>query len=252
MSSGASGNGAQATSSLASAQEEPDEVCLLCDSNLPDVGRGIVTCGHVFCFACIIARCKTDTACPQCRDIVQDITKTLTEEEVKKEQDRKERHLVTIRHLVEMKKSPQEKSEAARLRRSKAARLKRKTNRLQCPMEGVFTKMFRVHEKKQKKSSTVALGQQVPAPHPQRMCMNSCFDLLKVEHAARSMSTRRNRAPTRYCKAIKTVAQPSFCDSGIVPASSAAQRDTHNASSIINAEERGSQSTVVWKILGFR
>lgn len=32
------------TSSLASAQEEPDEVCLLCDSNLPDVGRGIVTC----------------------------------------------------------------------------------------------------------------------------------------------------------------------------------------------------------------
>ncbi|CAN0286574.1 unnamed protein product, partial [Scytosiphon promiscuus] len=45
---------------------EEEQICPICVSALPGSGRGIVPCGHTFCFACIHSRAKVDRTCPCC------------------------------------------------------------------------------------------------------------------------------------------------------------------------------------------
>ncbi|CAM9699493.1 unnamed protein product, partial [Pylaiella littoralis] len=59
------------------------EHCLICRERLPDVYRGIIQCGHVFCFVCIHKWVKKQqSSCPACRAEVRHIKKTLSMAEI--------------------------------------------------------------------------------------------------------------------------------------------------------------------------
>eukprot|EP00752_Nemacystus_decipiens_P012411 g10998.t1 len=129
-------------------KEEEEELCAICYDQLPDVGRGIIACGHVYCFACILKWCKTQNDCPGCRFKIKRILKTLSPEDISKEKKRKEREAV---HKYRFKK---QRDRAKR----KAARVKpQKTH------PNVVTKQFRVRPA----SLRPTPAEQRSEPHPQ-------------------------------------------------------------------------------------
>ncbi|CAN0057816.1 unnamed protein product [Pylaiella littoralis] len=124
---------------------EEEEPCCICCTQLPDVGRGIIACGHVFCFCCIHKWSKKANVCPTCRLEFTKITKTLSHEDTMKEV------AFTERYKNKKKKCTD---------RRQFARLKRKAIRVKSPMEGVYLRVFRVKKK-------LTTAQRAALRHPQ-------------------------------------------------------------------------------------
>ncbi|CAM9742799.1 unnamed protein product [Scytosiphon promiscuus] len=62
---------------------DDEDRCPICRDELPGVHRGIVKCGHVFCFSCIHKWVKRQkNSCPVCRADITSIKKTLSEAEI--------------------------------------------------------------------------------------------------------------------------------------------------------------------------
>eukprot|EP00903_Cladosiphon_okamuranus_P015542 g14348.t1 len=99
--------------------EQEEELCAICYDQLPDVGRGIIACGHVFCFACIHQWCKSQNDCPGCRFKVKRILKTLSPEDSLKEKERKE--LLLSKKIKNKKKRGQARRRATRVQTHKTS-----------------------------------------------------------------------------------------------------------------------------------
>ncbi|CAN0385751.1 unnamed protein product, partial [Pylaiella littoralis] len=141
---GDSGGGA-CSRKAAEDDADKEEPCCICCTQLPDVGRGIIPCGHVFCFCCIHTWSKKANVCPTCRLEFTKITMTMSSKDLIKEEARK---------AHDKKK---------RTNKRQFARTKRKAARVKNPVEGVYVKVFRVRKKTQNLTS----AQQAALPHPQ-------------------------------------------------------------------------------------
>ncbi|CAN0057680.1 unnamed protein product [Pylaiella littoralis] len=127
-------------------EEEEEQLCAICQDQLPDVGRGILACGHVYCFQCIHQWCKTQNDCPGCRVEIKRIVKTLSADDVAKEE---------ARQKLDFERKCSNKKQLARA--------KRRAKRVKIPMEDVVTKTIRIRPKSLKPTP----AQQRAAPHPQ-------------------------------------------------------------------------------------
>ncbi|CAM9626823.1 unnamed protein product [Scytosiphon promiscuus] len=131
----------------ATAAEKCRPTCTVSVANLPNVGRGIIACGHVFCFSCIHQWTKSANRCPGCRVVVRRIIKTMSTADLVKEEARRQVSMSPLRfHNKKQRKRAQRR----------AARIKR-------PVPGVVTKCFRVRPKSLKPTP----AQQRAAPHPE-------------------------------------------------------------------------------------
>ncbi|CAM9807219.1 unnamed protein product [Ectocarpus sp. 4 AP-2014] len=127
-------------------EREEEEMCAICCDKLPDLERGVLSCGHMFCFACIHQWTKNSSICPGCRVQIKRITKTLSpaDEAKAKGGTRKPRGI---------KKKTRKQLKRARHRDSRAKN----------PAAGFVTKTVRVRPK----SLKMTPAQQRAAPHPQ-------------------------------------------------------------------------------------
>ncbi|CAM9867035.1 unnamed protein product [Ectocarpus sp. 12 AP-2014] len=131
-------------------EREEEEMCAICCDKLPDLERGVLSCGHVFCFACIHQWSKNSSICPGCRVQIKRITKTLSPADEAKAKWETRNPVVSQRG---MKKKTRKQLKRARHRDSRAKN----------PAAGFVTKTVRVRPK----SLKMTPAQQRAAPHPQ-------------------------------------------------------------------------------------
>ncbi|CAM9614004.1 unnamed protein product [Ectocarpus sp. 12 AP-2014] len=114
------------------------ELCIFCQEALPDIERGIIACGHTFCFGCILTwSSKNDSVhCPSCRVPFNKIKKTLSPKDMEKEKLRNER---------DKKRKNTTKKQRNRMRR-RAARVTQ-------PVDKIFVKDVRVRKMSKKKKA---------------------------------------------------------------------------------------------------
>ncbi|CAM9554678.1 unnamed protein product [Pylaiella littoralis] len=143
---GADNQGGACAKKAAEDDAEKEEPCCICYTQLPDVGRGIIPCGHVFCFYCIHKWSKKANVCPTCRLEFTKISKTMSLKDLTKEEARKMRD---------------KKTKCTNKRQ--LSRIKRKASRVKNPMKGVYVKVFRVR----KKTLKLTPAEQAALPHPQ-------------------------------------------------------------------------------------
>ncbi|CAM9323179.1 unnamed protein product [Ectocarpus fasciculatus] len=129
-------------------EREEEETCAICCDKLPELERGVLSCGHVFCFACIHQWTKSSSICPGCRVQIKRITKTLSPADEAKGETRK-----PVASHRGMKKKTRKQLKRARHRDSRAKNL----------ALGFVTKAVRVRPK----SLKMTPAQQRAAPHPQ-------------------------------------------------------------------------------------
>ncbi|CAM9254010.1 unnamed protein product, partial [Hapterophycus canaliculatus] len=135
-------------------EKEEEELCAICYDRLPNVGRGVIACGHVFCFSCIHLWTKSANRCPGCRVVIRRIIKTMTPADVSKEEARKR-----------VRSPPLSRDNVRRFKNNKQRkRAQRRAARVKHPVAGVVTKCFRVRPSSLKPTP----AQQRAAPHPER------------------------------------------------------------------------------------
>eukprot|EP00904_Undaria_pinnatifida_P001871 jgi/Undpi1/11685/HiC_scaffold_36.g13980.m1 len=88
----------------AAAVAESEDPCPICQDDLPEKERGILKCGHVFCFVCIHKWSKKETKCPACRRKFSSISKTLPLTDLREELVRR------VLHEKDMTKAQQKKA----------------------------------------------------------------------------------------------------------------------------------------------
>eukprot|EP00752_Nemacystus_decipiens_P010094 g8995.t1 len=124
-----------------------EEGCAICMEKLPDTGRAIVPCGHVFCFTCVHVWINKDKGtkprCPTCRQEITKIWKTLTPEDIAKEEAR-----------LEMQRKME-------LTKNQSKRGKKKASSIKIPIPGVMVKTIRLRDKTKKKKTLSNLSQYI-------------------------------------------------------------------------------------------
>eukprot|EP00903_Cladosiphon_okamuranus_P011264 g10622.t1 len=128
---------------MAAEDAEKEEPCPICCDDLPDTGRAILPCGHVFCYTCIVVWTKTKAICPTCRVEFMKITKTLTAEDMAKEEARRKK---------QAGKTKKDKgNDATKNGKDQKKRCTKKANKIKSPRPGVHVKTFRLRDKAKKK-----------------------------------------------------------------------------------------------------
>ncbi|CAM9109220.1 unnamed protein product [Ascophyllum nodosum] len=125
-----------------------EDKCIICLNNLPDVGRGVVSCGHVFCFICVHTWLKQQSTCPLCSAKVKSIVKTLTDEEIARLQGREEKSEKGTRKERWLEKKRQ----------------KKRKRDFKTYEGGVMTKTIRIRRRDQSKRTRLEARDE---PHPQ-------------------------------------------------------------------------------------
>ncbi|CAM9813654.1 unnamed protein product, partial [Laminaria digitata] len=125
--------------------EDRGDPCPICQDYLPDKERGILKCGHVFCFVCIHKWSKKETKCPACRRKFSTIAKTLPPAQLCQEL------ALRVFRDKHMTKAQQKKA-------------KRRSERYKKPKPVVATKTVRVRPRSQADEQRRL---QANAPHPQ-------------------------------------------------------------------------------------
>eukprot|EP00752_Nemacystus_decipiens_P010100 g9001.t1 len=164
-----------------------EDSCPICMGRLPDTGRGVTPCGHVFCFTCIFKWGKKDkqTAprCPTCRDEFKKLSKTLTPEDIAKEQCRQ-----------------QIKKES--LNKNPSKHHKKRASNVKTPVPGVMVKTVRLRfesTKKKKKPSANSIAQHFER---QRLRLEQ-ERLAELEEARRSLAERAAEAQRYRDEAVE-------------------------------------------------
>eukprot|EP00903_Cladosiphon_okamuranus_P011273 g10631.t1 len=134
---GGMSNGAR----MAAEDAEKEDNCPICCEILPDTGRGVLPCGHVFCFSCVHLWWTTTKkkVCPTCRVEFNTVIKTLTDEDVAKEK--------ALWTTAKKKKV---------VNRQTQKRSRKKASRIKTTAEGVKTKTFHVKDTSKSKKKSAA------------------------------------------------------------------------------------------------
>ncbi|CAM9376881.1 unnamed protein product [Ectocarpus sp. 4 AP-2014] len=127
------------TKKAAADDAKKGELCIICQEALPDIERGIIACGHTFCFGCIHTwSCKSGNSvlCPSCRVPFSKIKKTLSPKDMEKEKLRNERD--------------KNRKNTTKKQRN---RMRRRAARVTQPVDKIFVKDVRVRKMSKKKKA---------------------------------------------------------------------------------------------------
>eukprot|EP00752_Nemacystus_decipiens_P010144 g9040.t1 len=147
----------------AAEDKNKEDPCPICLSTLPDTGRAVIGCGHVFCFTCIHVWVKTKPECPSCRAVFTKIIKTLTPADIAKENARVELSKRKNKEGLDKKQITKKNTFISRHNHSSNGnnsnnsnhRIKKKNaRRVKTLAEGVMIKTVRIRDNTTKKKKT--------------------------------------------------------------------------------------------------